>query len=405
MVSLCMIVKNEATNLGHCLMSVKSVVDEIIAVDTGSSDDTKDIAGSFGAKIFDFAWTNNFSDARNFSLSKATGKWILILDADEVISSSDHDLLKQSVMRADRENIAYNLITRNYVADPNTVGWVQNDGSYITEEAGTGWVRGDKVRLFRNDTRIRFEYPMHERVEPSLSRHGIEIRHSDITVHHYGFLSKENFVSKSERYYALLKEHHHEDQEFNSNFLYHLACEAMQLGKFEDALEFLEKLKRADPGFPKIFYYMANVYFNLGWYEDALRFSKRALQIEPDSKDTVVLYSQGEICAGDLTLAVRSLEGLSSKEPSYPLALLPLAIAYFCSGIKDKGIECINKLKTMNFGCAYYFSEFAKMLIASGRINYAILLLEASIESNNINNETAFLLQECYLKQNINIRQ
>ncbi len=88
--SLCMIVKNEEENIGRCLASVKPVVDEMIVVDTGSTDRTIDIAKAFGAQVYDFEWTNNFAEARNFSLSKAAGDWILVLDADEVISSLDH---------------------------------------------------------------------------------------------------------------------------------------------------------------------------------------------------------------------------------------------------------------------------------------------------------------------------
>ena len=79
-----MIVKNEEETLPRCLVSVKPVVDEMIVVDTGSTDRTKEIARVFGAKVFDYEWADDFSGARNFSLSKAKGNWILILDADEV---------------------------------------------------------------------------------------------------------------------------------------------------------------------------------------------------------------------------------------------------------------------------------------------------------------------------------
>ncbi len=92
-----MIARNEENNLVNCLSKVGSLVDEIIVVDTGSTDKTKDVAKIFGAKVFDFKWNNNFSDARNFSLSKATGDWILILDADEVISPKDHDRMRKLV--------------------------------------------------------------------------------------------------------------------------------------------------------------------------------------------------------------------------------------------------------------------------------------------------------------------
>jgi tetratricopeptide (TPR) repeat protein len=81
--SLCMIVKDEAQNLGRCLASAQAWVDEIIVVDTGSTDETVAIAESFGAKVSHFPWCNDFAAARNYSLSLASGAWILVLDADE----------------------------------------------------------------------------------------------------------------------------------------------------------------------------------------------------------------------------------------------------------------------------------------------------------------------------------
>jgi len=79
-VSLCMIVKNEETYLPRCLSSIKDIVDEIIIIDTGSSDRTIEIAKSFGAQVHYFQWNNNFGEARNESLKYATKDWILILD-------------------------------------------------------------------------------------------------------------------------------------------------------------------------------------------------------------------------------------------------------------------------------------------------------------------------------------
>ena len=81
--SLCMIVKNEQRWLEDCLNSVKDLVDEMIIVDTGSQDNTVEIAHRFGAKVFDHPWNGDFSEARNHSLGYATGDWILVLDADE----------------------------------------------------------------------------------------------------------------------------------------------------------------------------------------------------------------------------------------------------------------------------------------------------------------------------------
>ena len=84
-ISLCMIVKNEEKVLGRCLVSAKDIADEIIIVDTGSTDRTKEIARRYGAKIFDQKWQDDFSLARNFSFSKATMDYCMWLDADDVI--------------------------------------------------------------------------------------------------------------------------------------------------------------------------------------------------------------------------------------------------------------------------------------------------------------------------------
>lgn len=84
-VSLCMIANNEEAHLARCLLSVDEVVDEIIVVDTGSSDCTREIAEAFGARVEAYAWTEDFAAARNVSLASASADWILILDADEAL--------------------------------------------------------------------------------------------------------------------------------------------------------------------------------------------------------------------------------------------------------------------------------------------------------------------------------
>lgn len=90
-VSLCMIVKNEEAVLARCLESVKDAVDEIILVDTGSTDRTKAIAAEYTDKIFDFAWRDDFSAARNFSFSKATMEYAMWMDADDVLTKEDRE--------------------------------------------------------------------------------------------------------------------------------------------------------------------------------------------------------------------------------------------------------------------------------------------------------------------------
>ena len=102
-ISLSMIVKNEEDVLARCLDSVKDIVDEIIIVDTGSIDKTKEIAKEYTDKIFDFKWIDDFSAARNYSFSKASKDYIFWLDADDIILEEDKEKLKQLKQDLDKE--------------------------------------------------------------------------------------------------------------------------------------------------------------------------------------------------------------------------------------------------------------------------------------------------------------
>ncbi|WP_347488247.1 glycosyltransferase [Desulfoscipio sp. XC116] len=90
-ISLCMIVRNEERTIGRCLDSVKDICDEIIIVDTGSTDRTKEIAEKYTDRIFDFIWIDDFAAARNFAFGRATMRYILWLDADDIIADSDQE--------------------------------------------------------------------------------------------------------------------------------------------------------------------------------------------------------------------------------------------------------------------------------------------------------------------------
>ncbi|MDE6729714.1 MAG: glycosyltransferase family 2 protein, partial [Oscillospiraceae bacterium] len=92
-ISLCMIVRDEETVLDRCLSCMKHIADEIIIIDTGSQDRTKEIARQYTDQIYDFPWTDDFSAARNFSFSKATMNYQMWLDADDVISPEDQQAL------------------------------------------------------------------------------------------------------------------------------------------------------------------------------------------------------------------------------------------------------------------------------------------------------------------------
>jgi len=209
-----MILKNEQGFIGECLNSVKDIADEIIIVDTGSTDETLETINNLelrNIKIFNYKWDDNFSKARNFSISKATKDWILVMDADETIAKKDLIKIKglANNKTKGRENIlGYKFIQRTYSNIPiNLKKWVcLKDDNYKESKGYLGYMYRGITRLFRNNKGIRFEYPIHETVIHSIKRLKGKIENSDIAIHHYGFLrDKKILKANNELYLELIR--------------------------------------------------------------------------------------------------------------------------------------------------------------------------------------------------------
>jgi tetratricopeptide (TPR) repeat protein len=389
--SLCMIVKNEEAYIAQCLSSADPVADEMIIVDTGSTDRTKDIARVFGAQVHDFQWTNNFAEARNFSLAQAHGDWILVLDADETISSRDHAALTELIKK--QERVGYSFTTRNYTGNVNTEGWVANNGEYPNEEAADGWFPSQKVRLFPRDPRIQFENHVHELVEPSLRKEKIEIEKCRIPVHHYGRLDRKRDAVKEEAYYELGKVKLQEKGD-DVKALSELAVTAGTVGKYEEAIELWKRVIAIKPDFVKAFVNLGYVYLEIRRYEDALAVSKRAVELAPDQKETVLNYASAEVHAGDVKKTISFLEHLLNKIPEFPPAMGVLAAAYFIKGEREKGLAYIEKIKKLGFNCPEFLYKHARSLMSAGRNHFAMRVLEAAVESNQVNDDITLLRSE-----------
>ncbi|WP_040484593.1 glycosyltransferase family 2 protein [Lyngbya aestuarii] len=146
--SFCMIVRNEEQNLAQCLQSVKGVVDEMVVLDTGSTDRTTEIAKEWGAQVYYFDWCDDFAVARNFALKYVTGEWILVLDADERLVSSIVPQIKQAITQEDC--LVINLVRQE-------IGASQSPYSLIS-------------RLFRNHPKIQFNRPYHALIDDSVNQ-------------------------------------------------------------------------------------------------------------------------------------------------------------------------------------------------------------------------------------------
>ncbi|MBO5885002.1 MAG: glycosyltransferase family 2 protein, partial [Clostridia bacterium] len=189
-ISLCMIVKNEEKVLNRCLKSVKDLVDEVIIVDTGSTDKTKLIAKKYTNNIYDFEWCNDFSKARNYAISKATCNYIMWLDADDVVPANTiKSLLNlKSNMTADIYMLKYDIA---FVNNKSTF-------SYFRE------------RIIKNCSLCKFKGVVHECITPfgKVEKINLSIKHKKINntkinrnLQIYEQLKKQKQLSAREQYY------------------------------------------------------------------------------------------------------------------------------------------------------------------------------------------------------------
>ena len=167
-ISLCMIVKNEELTLERCLKSIQDIVDEIIIVDTGSTDKTKEIAYKFTNKVYDFKWCDDFAKARNYSFSKATKEYIMWLDADDVILEKDRVKLKHLKETLDK-NTDIVMLKYDLNIDENGVPAL----SYYRE------------RLLKKDMNYKWKSPIHEVIElkGTVIKKDISVTHKKEKVH------------------------------------------------------------------------------------------------------------------------------------------------------------------------------------------------------------------------------
>jgi len=229
LLSLCMIVKNEEKNIGECLKSAQGLADEIIVTDTGSSDNTIEIAKNYGAKIEHFKWTKDFSAARNYSISKATSRWIIWLDAD--------DRLPENTVVEFRKILGKE--------QPNKVFYFE-----ICDGKGTRFLQ---IRAFPNKEEIKFEGRIHEQILPSIRKLGLAEIQLSLEITHTGYDDPELLKKKQRRNLELFHEQFPDEKGMNALDMYHYGTCFNILGDYENALKFLrESLKEAKNGYNEL---------------------------------------------------------------------------------------------------------------------------------------------------------
>ena len=308
-----MIVKDEEANLPECLASAADLVDEVVVVDTGSADRTKEVAARFHARVFDFPWMDDFAAARNEGLKHATGDWAFWLDADDRLDGDNRARLKALIDGLRDENAAY-VMKCLCLPDPET-----RTATVV-----------DHVRLFRNDPALRREYRVHEQILPSLRRGGGDVGWSDVVVRHVGYQDPALRRRKLERDGRILRLEH-ADKPDDPFILFNLGSIAHELGRCEEAVTFLGRsLALSNPKdsiVRKLYALLAQGHRRLGQDGLALAACRKGREFYPD--DVELLFQEGVVlrARGDRAGARRCWTELLRPRPADHFASLDTGLS------------------------------------------------------------------------------
>lgn len=374
--SACLIVKDEAEYLANCLASLRGLADEIIVVDTGSTDDTMDIARVHGARVFEQPWPGSFSAARNVSLEHATGDWILVVDADEVIAAADHAAVR-AVLAASPEVMGYILVQRNYTSDQTTARWTRTEPDCAEACGVPGWFPARITRLFRRDPRIRFEGEVHEAVDGAIQALGGRIDETAIPIHHYGKLRDDERMQAKAALYRTLGEHK-AARTGSAVAHYELGLQYAELGVLDKAETALREAVRIDATLVKGWADLGSVIERQGNAAEAEALYRRALELDPQYLPALVnlgavLGKQGR--RGEAMAAFAQARRLN---PDNPVILNNLAAHYAQGNDLAAAEELYRRAVAINPRYLHARVNLGNLLERAGRYDAAVEELQAT---------------------------
>jgi tetratricopeptide (TPR) repeat protein len=341
-ISACMIVKNEEKHLDRCLKSLKGLVDEIVVVDTGSTDRTVEIAESYGAKIGRFEWCNDFAMARNESLRLATGHWALWIDADEEVAPEGWNAIREAVIRPHYGGYFITIV--NYMAEGNDAD------QYVHSP----------VRLFRLLPGVRFDGRIHEQVMPSIIELGLPFATLGAArIFHYGYQ----------------------------------AADMDEKGKLDRAITMLEREVREFPEDGFHWFNLTNAFSVGGRHKDVVRAGRVCLnKLEPGNRYTSLTYHllMGALIAlGRFQEAMAHYDEAVAKECADILVEFQHAQALLALNRFDDGLAAIDRCMSLewprgttgDYGIVTHKSHTlkGKVLLSMGRFDEALELFEYSL--------------------------
>ena len=296
--SICMIVRDEEKFLDNCLKSLKPLIDsnlaELIIVDTGSVDRTVEIAKKYTDKLYFKKWNNNFSEARNYSISLAKGEYIFIMDADQEMEYSEvKKLIKLFSSNEYKQFNTYSLIYKNF-----------------TKEDLINYTYFSLNLIFKNDGYFRYEGKVHN--QPIYRG---PVKNLEIYMLHYGYIMTEDIKDKKFKRTATLLKKEIERDPKNIYYIYQLSRSYEMHGDTKEAIVELEKYlslmktEKLDNSFKINYYHNATIiYYNAKKYDKCIYYCKKMKELDEELIDCYYLMARCYLIDGNIDEAVENIK-------------------------------------------------------------------------------------------------
>lgn len=378
--SLCAIALNEEVALPKCLSSVQGIVDEIVLLDTGSSDFTPEIARSFGAKVYDYKWCNDFSAARNEALKYVQGDWVLVLDADEVLVPEIIPSLQQAI--ANETYLLINLLRCE-------VGAASSPYSLVS-------------RLFRRHPDIYFSRPYHALVDDSVALILEREPHwkignlPGVAINHAGYqknaIASLNKFAKARTAMEGFLATHPQDPYVCSK----LGALYIEQNLFVEGMELLKRGLQATNVCADIqyelHYHLGIAYNRLQQVENAQSHYEQAIASNVEQMLKLGAYNNlGALkrANGDLNTAKTAFQTAVNIDPNFATGYYNLGLTLKAMGSFTEAVAAYNKAISINPGYAEAYQNLGVVLLKAGLVTDSLAAFNRAISLHDEQNPIA----------------
>lgn len=377
-----MIVKNEEKNVSQCLNSVKDFVEEMIILDTGSTDSTVEIAKQLGAKVYNYQWQNDFAAARNEALKYVNGEWVLILDGDEELIPEIIPEIKELI--SNENNLVINL---------------------LREEVGSNAAPFSLIsRLFRNHSQLKFSRPYHELIDDSVTElltkenHWKIVSLPKIAIKHYGY-QPDVITAKNKVLMAKKTMESYLKKEPNDVYIGNkLGALYLQINEDKKGLKLLKTALKSNLANAEIlvelYYHLANYFAKQKQFDNAIKNYQKA--ISQPVLEELKLSSYNNLATvyqhiKDWENAIKYYEIIIKINPTFALAYYNLGKTYKEMGIFLKAIDSYQKAIKFAPEYPWSYQNLAVLLFKKGKIEESIKLFKQAINLHHKQNPSEAL--------------